>query len=251
VASAPALSVVIPAFNQQDEITRTIEVVSAVLTDAAIPHEVIVVADGCSDNTASRARSTTVPGVRVIEYQPNAGKGNALRVGSAGAPGEWVAWVDADLDLHPSMLPSFLEQATTGGFDAVVGSKRHPASTVDYPRSRRLFSWLYQLLVRVLFRLDVRDTQVGMKVFRGEVLDDVLPLVLVKRYAFDLEVLAVARHLGYERIGEHPVVLDYQFTGSGVRPRAIAQALWDTAAVFYRLRILRYYDRARRGARSS
>src|SRR5690606_13340381 len=93
------------------------------------------------------------------------------------------------------------------------------------------------------------DTQVGMKVFRREVLDEVLPVVLVKRYAFDLEILAVARSFGFDRIAEAPVRLHYKFTGSGVNWRAIAQALWDTAAIFYRLRLLRFYERRRRLAR--
>ena len=128
----------------------------------------------------------------------------------------------------------------------VVGSKRHPDSDVAYPRRRRIYSGLYQLLVRALFSLDVRDTQVGMKLFRREVLDRVLPVVLVKRYAFDLEVLAVSRHFGFRRIVESPITLEYRFTGSGVGWRAIANALWDTAAVFYRLRVRGYYDRQRR-----
>ena len=104
-------------------------------------------------------------------------------------------------------------------------------------------SWLYQQLVRVLFRLDVRDTQVGLKVFRREVAEQVLPLLLVKRFAFDLELLAVSRALGFGRIEELPIRLDYRFTGSGVRSLAVLRALVDTAAIFYRLRILRYYQR--------
>ena len=99
----------------------------------------------------------------------------------------------------------------------MIGSKRHPESHVHYPRSRRVGSWLYQQLVRLLFRLDVRDTQVGLKVFRREVAEEVLPLLLVKQFAFDLEFLAVARALGYGRIREQPVRLEYRFTGSGVR----------------------------------
>lgn len=241
----PVLSVVIPAYNQQNEIARTLGVVSEVLQMAAISHEIIVVSDGSTDATVTRARDTGTPSCRVLEYFPNQGKGHAEKVGSLAAAGDFVAWIDADLDLDPSLLPSFLAQAQALHLDAVIGSKRHPASKVDYPATRRVYSWLYQMLVRVLFRLDVRDTQVGIKLFRGDVLDEVLPLVLVKRYAFDLEVLAVARHLDHGRIAEHPIVLDYQFTGSGVRSKAIVRALWDTAAIFYRLRILRYYDRAR------
>ena len=104
---------------------------------------------------------------------------------------------------------------------------------------------MYQQLNRLLFRLDVRDTQVGLKVFRREIAEEVMPLLLVKQFAFDLELLAVARALGYDRIRELPVRLDYRFTGSGVRSVAVLLALIDTAAIFYRLRILRYYQRKR------
>ena len=70
-----------------------------------------------------------------------------------------------------------------------------------------------------MFRLDVRDTQVGLKLFRDEVAEEVMPLLLVKQFAFDLEFLAVSRALGYGRIKEQPVNLKYRFTGSGVARR--------------------------------
>src|SRR5262249_39135776 len=127
-----------------------------------------------------------------------------------------------------------------------IGSKRHPDSIVHYPRARRVASWCYQQLNRVLFRLDVRDTQAGIKVFRADVADRVFPLLLVKQFAMDLEFLAVARTLGFTRVREMPLRLDYRFTGSGVRSRAVVRALIDTAAIFYRLRILRTYDKKRR-----
>src|SRR5262249_7355408 len=127
--------------------------------------------------------------------------------------------------------------------DFAIGSKRHPDSKVHYPRSRVVTSWMYQQLVRVLFRLDVRDTQVGLKVFRREVAREVMPLLLVKRYAFDIELLAVSRAFGFDRVREMPISLDYRFTGSGVRSAAALHAVVDTLAVFYRLRILGHYQR--------
>ena len=106
-------------------------------------------------------------------------------------------------------------------------------------------SWGYQQLNRLLFGLDVADTQVGMKVFSRAVVDDVVPLLVVKRFAFDLELLAVANAVGHGRVRELPVRLEYRFSGSGVGWRAVARALIDTAAVFYRLRLLRTYQRKR------
>ena len=184
-------------------------------------------------------------GMRVIHYDRNLGKGYAVKLGSLASIGEWVAIVDGDLDLHPSAIPYYLETARRETLDFAIGSKRHPDSIVHYPRSRRVASWMYQQLNRILFRLDVRDTQVGLKVFRGEVAEEVVPLLLVKQFAFDLELLAVGRALGYVRMREMPIRLDYRFTGSGVRSRAVVRALVDTLAIFYRLRVLRTYQRKR------
>ena len=97
----------------------------------------------------------------------------------------------------------------------------------------------------MLFSLDVRDTQVGLKLFRGEVADQVMPLLLMKRYAFDVELLAVARAFGFRRVARAADHLDYRFTGSGVRSVEVLRALVDTIAIVYRLRVLRYYARKR------
>jgi glycosyltransferase involved in cell wall biosynthesis len=244
----PLLTVVVPVYNGGDEIVENIAIVrravTADLADGDV--EIVVVSDGSIDGSAEAllaARDDV--GMRVIHYDRNLGKGYAVKLGSLASKGEWIAIVDADLDLHPSAIPSYLETARREELDFAVGSKRHPESIVHYPRSRRVASWMYQQLNRLLFRLDVRDTQVGLKVFRGEVADDVVPLLLVKQFAFDLELLAVARALGYGRMKEMPVRLDYRFTGSAVRSRAVARALLDTIAIFYRLRILRTYQRKR------
>ena len=244
----PLLTVVIPVYNGGDEIVDNIAVVRAAVTTELEDHdvEIVVVSDGSIDGTDEMllaARDDV--GMRVIHYDRNLGKGYAVKLGSLASTGQWVAIVDADLDIHPSAIPSYLATARHENLDFAVGSKRHPDSIVHYPGSRRVASWMYQQLNRVLFRLDVRDTQVGLKVFRGEVADEVVPLLLVKQFAFDLELLAVGRALGYERMKEMPIRLDYRFTGSAVRSRAVARALVDTLAIFYRLRILRTYQRKR------
>ena len=246
---SPELSVVVPSFNQADTIRDNLREITRRLDAQGLDFEVVVVSDGSSDATHAEAAALDDHRVRALRYDRNMGKGYALRTGSAAATGRWIAWIDSDLDLDPGRIRDFLETATAGDLDVVVGSKRHPDSEVDYPTRRRVYSWLYQQLVRAMFSLDVRDTQVGMKLFRREVLDEVLPVVLVKRYAFDLEILAVANDFGFDRIEEAPVRLDYGFGASGVNWRAITQALWDTAAIFYRLRLVRFYERRRLLAR--
>jgi glycosyltransferase involved in cell wall biosynthesis len=242
------LTVVVPVYNGGDEIVGNVEAIRGAVADGLGDEEfeLIVVSDGSIDGTAERLLETRSETIRVIHYDRNLGKGYAVKAGALASRGDWIALVDADLDLDPATVPTYLEHARRERLDLAIGSKRHPDSLVQYPRSRRIASWCYQQLNRVLFRLNVRDTQVGMKVFSRQVADEVLPLLLVKRFAFDLELLVVATSLGYDRIRELPVRLEYRFSGSGVRSLAVLGALWDTAAIFYRLRLLRTYERKRR-----
>lgn len=248
VLSRPLLTAVVPVYNGGDEIVDNVSVIQRALTEGLPDDEIemIVVSDGSIDDTAERllaARSEA--GIRVIHYDRNLGKGYAVKAGALAAHGDWIALIDADLDLDPASIPKYLDVARDENLDFAIGSKRHADSIVDYPRSRLFASWCYQQLNRFLFRLDVRDTQVGLKVFSRCVVDEVVPLLLVKQFAFDLELLAVARALGRGRIRELPVRLEYKFTGSALRSAAVARALWDTAAIFYRLRVLRTYQRKR------
>jgi glycosyltransferase involved in cell wall biosynthesis len=243
--SGPLLSVVIPVYNGAAFIAENVSIIRRELGAARVPYELIVVSDGSADDTVERVAGVAHPEVRVLHYDRNIGKGYAVKLGLLAARGRFVGFIDSDLDLHPAELVSFLAAMEGDSLDAAIGSKRHPASQVDYPLRRRLYSWLYQQLIRLLFQLEVADTQVGIKLFRRDLVEAVVPHLLVKRYAFDLELLAVARDMGFGRIAEQPVRLQYSFGATGIAPLAIAQALLDTAAVFYRLRILRYYRRRR------
>lgn len=246
LAEDVTLSVVVPVYNLAGSIVQNVTVIRdrvAVGVDGAI--EVIVVSDGSVDRTDEALLEGRLDRVRLLHYDRNLGKGYAVKVGALEAKGRWVAYCDADLDLDPGLLPGYVAEAERDGLDFAIGSKRHPRSQVRYPRSRRVSSWLFQQVVRLLFRLQVKDTQTGLKVFRREIAEQVVPLLLVKRYAFDIELLAVARAFGFARLREMPVKLDYRFTGSGVRSRAVLAALVDTAAIFYRLRVLKTYQRKR------
>jgi glycosyltransferase involved in cell wall biosynthesis len=236
------LSVIVPAYREGKNIAQNLRRLLAELDGLGITYEVIVVSDGNTDDTVLEAESVVSSKIKVVEYNVNMGKGYALRCGVSRSSGELISFIDADMELDPRYIKPFL--AVMDGFDcdAVIGSKRHPMSNVDYPFFRRFQSSIYQLLIRGLFHLKLRDTQTGLKLFRRKVLEEVVPLLAIKRFAFDLELLVVARRLGYRKVMEAPVDLDYQFE-STVNPQAVFNVLWDTAAIFYRLRILRYYDR--------
>lgn len=241
-AASVELSVVVPAYREGKRIYKNLGRLVGELDKLGVLYEVIVVSDGNTDSTVSEARRFKSPSVKVLDYPMNVGKGFALSFGVSQSTGSLVTFIDADMELDPANIATFINQMRESECDAVIGSKRHPESNVHYPAFRRLQSAVYQLFVRALFNLNVRDTQTGLKLFRRHVLEEALPLLAIKRFAFDLELLVVARFLGYTKICEAPIKLDYQFE-STVNLRSAFDVLWDTAAIFYRLHILRHYSR--------
>ena len=236
------LSVIVPAYREGPRIYKNLTRLVGELDKLETAYEIVVVSDGNTDATVREAMRVDSPAIKVFHYPMNVGKGFALSFGVDQSIGELVTFIDADMELDPANIRGFMDLMETTGCDAVVGSKRHPLSRVAYPRFRRLQSWVYQVLIRVLFNLNVRDTQTGLKLFRRDVLRESMPLLAIKKFAFDLELLVVARYLGYQKVCEAPIALEYQFETT-VNLSAAWRVLWDTAAIFYRLRILRHYER--------
>lgn len=241
------ISFIIPAFRQEKTIEKDILQIKENLERIGCKYELIVVVDGRIDHTYENAKKIQSPHVKVVGYEHNYGKGYAVRYGMARAKGNLIAFIDAGMDLNPSGISILLEHFKWYNADIIVGSKLHPVSRVNYPFARRVLSLGYRMLVKILFGLSIRDTQVGMKIFRRKVLEDVLPRLLVKTYAIDIEMLAVAYRLGYKRIYEAPIELSFNGMSSITTKgfwKTILLMLWDTMAVFYRLRIVKYYDDA-------
>lgn len=242
------LSVVMPVYNLAEEIGANIARTARLFEAHQIPAELVVVDDGSFDSTAfeiSCAACERYEGVEVksVSMVKNGGKGAALKAGFAASTGEFVMLLDGDLDIHPEQTPFFFKAMAETNADIVVGSKRHKDSQVQYPWHRRIVSWAYFTLVRIFVGLPITDTQTGMKLFRREVLSEALARMLVKEYAFDLELLAIARQRG-ARIAEAPVVIRFGSKFGALKPRTVIAMAKDSLAVFYRLRILRYYAKA-------
>lgn len=241
-------SLIIPVYKQQHTIQNDIRDVVSVLEKGSVPFEIIPVIDGMADRSMSEAKKVKDARVHPIGYKTNHGKGYAVRYGFAHAAGDVIGFMDAGGDLRPEALLPMLAQFEFQDADVVLGSKRHPDSKVDYPTYRKILSWVYQKFVKLLFGLEVRDTQVGMKLYKRKLLEDVLPRLLVKKFAFDIEILAVAYRLGYRKIFESPVEINLFSSKTSIvwsrLLRVIYNMLKDTLAVFYRLMIRRYYDDA-------
>ncbi len=242
----PKLSIIIPAFKEEKNIYNTIDNILKAHDILDYDYEVIVVVDGSPDNTAKEAKKHRSKKVKVYEYAQNHGKGYALKYGTEKAAGEIITFTDAGGDFNPEQFDKCVKLMEIFDADFVIGSKRHPASKVNYPLKRRIYSYIYHRMIRLLFGLRVTDTQAGLKFLKKRVAKDVLPRVLVKRYAFDLEMLVVANQLGYGRIFEAPVNLNFNKVGSRINPGSISNMIMDTFAVFYRARILNYYRKKRK-----
>ena len=236
------ISVIMPMYNERNIRSNLKEVLKTLdKTLKGYNYEIIVVDDGSRIDCIPEAKKVKSRKIKVVGYKKNMGKGYALRYGFHFCKGDYIAFMDADLELPPYQIKNFIDAMKKNRVDIVIGSKRFKESQVFYPFTRRLMSWTFQLIIRILFGLNVRDTQVGMKLFRHDALKRVFPKMLVKKYAFDVELLVLAYKEGYD-IKEIPVRLDYKF-GTGIRKRDVINMLMDTAAIFYRLRILKHYDK--------
>lgn len=242
------LSVIVPSYKQERTIVKDLRRIEKVLRGIRYDYEIILVVDGRVDKTYEKAKRIKTAKLRVYQYPKNQGKGFALRFGFKKAKGDYIAFIDAGMEIDPNGLSLLLEHLEWYDADIIVGSKRHLASVVFYPLDRQILSLGYYWLVRLLFQFKVKDTQAGIKIFKKRVLRTVLPVLLVKNYALDVEMLAVAHRFGFQKIYESPIKLKFQFESltKASTLRAIWNILVDTMAIYYRLNVLRYYDKTRR-----
>ena len=230
---------VIPVYNHE----HALPVVVAALHEAGLP--CVLVDDASSPACAAvMDQLATQANTYLVRLPVNQGKGGALREGTAHATGDYIAFCDADLDLAPEQLADFIDRMQRENADVVIGSKMHPESKVDYPAIRRVYSWGYYILLLLLFRLNVRDTQTGLKLFKAEVIKPVMRQILVKRFAFDIEVLAIINARGYKIISAPIEVVFHRVSFGRIGFSDIRNMFIDTLAIFYRLHILHYYDKA-------
>ncbi len=237
------LSLIIPAWNEEACIYRNALAASEKIAAFCSDFEVLVVDDGSDDRTQEEALRAAAedPRIRLIAENGHGGKGRALCVGAHFAKGHYIAFCDADMDLDPSDLEHFLRVMKEERAGAVIASKLHPASHVDAPLLRRVYSRGYAALMKVLLGLPVRDTQTGLKLFRGDVMKKVCAQIRVTGFAFDAEMLCLIHAHGL-KIVSMPVNVTFSRGGAGrVGIRDAADMFRSTLGIFARLRLTGYY----------
>jgi len=229
-------SVVMPLYNEGAHITSNVEQTLGALRMLET-FEIILVNDGSSDDSSEQIAllAQKYPGEILTLDLPRSGKGEALRRGAQRASGEFVVFIDADLDLPPEQILFFVAIQRVKKADAVIGSKLHPDSTVDYPIIRRVYSFGYFLLVKFLFGLPVRDTQTGLKLVRRDLLLRALEKTECRGFALDLELLVRLVQLGAVMV-EAPVVVQHTMKFGGIGLPVVWSIFRDTWQTWHRVR---------------
>lgn len=203
----PKLSVVIPAYNEEQRLPATLERIAAYLDTQPWPYEIVVADDGSSDGTGNvvEAAAARNPSIRLLRYTPNHGKGYAVRYAMPRAAGQYLLMSDADLSTPIEEVHKLWARLEDGA-EIAIGSRalRDSNLAVHQPLLREMIGRTFNLVVRILAVPGIADTQCGFKLFRREAALALFPQLTIDGWCFDVEALYLARRLGY-RIDEVPV----------------------------------------------
>lgn len=233
------VSFVLPAFNEGGVIERSLEHLDRIANDNGFHYEIVVVDDGSMDNTRLRALNYANRNshVQVIGYDRNVGKGFAIRHGFWKSKGDIIVFVDADSEIDYEIVRRYVEALDNA--DMVIGSKWHRDSIVEVSCMRKFLSRGFNVIVRLLTGIRFSDSQCGIKAVRRKAFERVFRWLSVKRYAFDVELLVLAKLYGL-CVAEMPVKLKLN---SKFSFREVWRMFLDLLGIAYRLRVKKWYQR--------
>ncbi|GLI38910.1 glycosyltransferase family 2 protein [Geobacter hydrogenophilus] len=202
------ISIVIAAYNEETRIGGTLRRIRQYVTERRLDCEIIVVDDGSGDGTAALVQrlAEEIPALRVIRYEPNRGKGYALRTGVLASKGELVLVSDADLSTPIEELEVLWPHLSDNACQVAIGSRALALSQIleKQPWWRRGMGKTFNKIVKLMIMDDFNDTQCGFKLFRGGVARTLFAEARIDRFAYDVEVLALAKKHGH-RVAEVPI----------------------------------------------
>ena len=185
------LSIVVPCYNESKDIAKNSEIIKNYLESIKQDYELILVNDGSKDNTKEVIEA--IPGVKALSYEPNRGKGGAVKYGIENATGDYVLFMDADLSTDLEAIDRFIKIAPN--YDMVIGSRHAKDSVIKkkQPALRVFIGWCCRKLVNMKFHFKYKDTQCGFKAMRTDIAKKIVSKQVVTNFAFDVEYLYIAK----------------------------------------------------------
>ena len=185
------LSIVVPCYNESKDIAKNSEIIKNYLESIKQDYELILVNDGSKDNTKEVIEA--IPGVKALSYEPNRGKGGAVKYGIENATGDYVLFMDADLSTDLEAIDKFIKLAPN--YDMVIGSRHAKDSVIKkkQPALRVFIGWCCRKLVNMKFHFKYKDTQCGFKAMRTDIAKKIAAKQVVNNFAFDVEYLYIAK----------------------------------------------------------
>jgi glycosyltransferase involved in cell wall biosynthesis len=236
------LCVIIPLRNEEEIIDFTVDEIFKWQKKIDFYSRIFFVDDHSTDKTFESVNARLKENGRafLVRNNYNTGKGAALKAGfdevSRHFPTQKeiiVAFLDGDLQIRPREIETLINIMNLYNADIVIGNKRHPYSNIKYTFARHVVSLTYNLIVRLLFGLKIRDTQCGIKLFRKEALDEIMPKIKTTKFAFDLELLVKMKAFNL-RIADAPIKIFDQINAGSVNAKNIMETLSDTLNIFLR-----------------
>lgn len=199
------LSVVIPAWNEEKRLAPTLPLIIQYLEKNFENYEILIIDDGSKDSTSEIAQKYKDKKVRLIQNPKNMGKGFSVKLGMINAKYDPILFTDSDLATPIEETQKFIE-VIQEGYDVVIASRNLEGAniTVEQPKYRQVLGKAFPMIIKNTILQDVKDTQCGFKMFKKTAARKIFPRQTIKRWAFDVEILFIAKQLGY-KIKEVPV----------------------------------------------
>ncbi len=212
------ISVIIPAYNEQNRIAKTLDALSSFMESNfnGDEYEILVVSDGSKDGTNDVVKNHGGKNVSLLSYEKNRGKGGAVKYGVENSSGDIIIFTDADLPYPPESIKKAVEIFEKEKFDLILGSRVTSEQGKKYPWYRTIMSRAFSMLVDMVLKLHVPDTQCGFKCFKRSAADKIFKKSTLVGWGFDVELIFIAKKMGY-LIGRIPVSLSHENDGSKIR----------------------------------
>lgn len=232
----PKISLIVPCYKAGEFIKKAIDNKIRVLEGLGISYELIIVQDGSDEDARIELKNfKNNKNIKIVLLKKNHGKGYAVRRGMQQAKGEYIGYMDVDNDIEPNVIKDMYERIIERDYNAVLPSKMHPDSKIKYPVNRKIFSRIYNFIVRDIFKLNCFDTQLGAKLYTNKLIKTTLPYCVINGFAFELEILGVAKKLEILNMVEIPVTVNFK-TQTTISLKSGIKVLSDTFKLFLRLK---------------